>query len=73
MRFFSFTVISGLMLAGFSLTHQHGSVNAAQIRPVNHHQVHLASSDSRSRTTSYRGSGRRAILASPTSQLPVEG
>lgn len=72
MRFLTFAVISGLIVAGFSSTQQHDSVRTAQVNPVSNHHIHLVS-NTRSRTTSYRGSGRRAILALPTVHLPVEG
>jgi hypothetical protein len=72
MRFLTFAMISGLMVAGFSLAQQRNSVHAERVNPVSNQSVHLAS-NTRSRSTSYRGSGRRAILALPTGHLPVEG
>jgi hypothetical protein len=72
MRFLTLAVFSGLMVAGFSSVQQHNSSHTAQVNPVSNHTVHLVSNN-RSRTTSYRGSGRRAILALPTTHLPIEG
>lgn len=72
MRFLTLAVFSGLMVAGFSSVQQHDGVHTAQVNPVSNHTVHLVSNN-RSRTTSYRGSGRRDILALPTTHLPIEG
>jgi hypothetical protein len=65
MRVLTFTLLSGLMLMG--LTVNQGVISrSAELRPASSDQ-HFLVQDGHRRERTYRGSGRREILALPVS------
>lgn len=70
MRVFTFTLLSGVLFAGAAIASQELVSYSASLRSNSDYQ--LTSNNSRSRDTSYRGSGRREILALPISNLTID-
>ena len=63
MKIIALTVLSSLLVSGFTISNL--SKGPYPTNPVNSYQQLLTEYGNRTRNTSYRGSGRRAILALP--------
>ena len=70
MRVLTFAMLSGLMLMGLAVS-QGGISRSVELRPASSDQ-HILVQDGHRRERTYRGSGRREILAFPTSLHSVE-
>jgi hypothetical protein len=68
MRFYTLTFLSGLMILGLAAECRTVAQSTA-LPSIQSEQQTLQSNSSRSRSTSYRGSGRRAIMAFPAIPL----